>query len=51
MKKWLLECSIEAIDIDHEEIIESETEPDFWTCYGIATEHDCGFWTISEMEE
>lgn len=51
MKKWELVCSKEAIDIDYETIIESEDEPDFWTCYEIAMDHDCGFWTISELEE
>ena len=29
MKKWQLSCSIDGINIDHEEVIYSDTEPDF----------------------
>jgi len=49
MKKWILTCSIDAVDIDYEEIITSDTEPDFWTCDGIAQAHGCDFWTIDEF--
>lgn len=49
MKKWLLTCSIDAVDIDYEEIITSDTEPDFWTCSDIAQEHGCDFWTVDEF--
>ena len=31
MKKWILTCSVDAVEIDYEEIITSDTEPDFWT--------------------
>ena len=49
MKKWILTCSIDAIDIDYEEIITSDTEPDFWTCSEIAESHGCDFWTVDEF--
>ena len=49
MKKWILTCSIDAVDIDYEEIITSDTEPDFWTCNDIAQEHGCDFWTVDEF--
>ena len=49
MKKWILTCSIDAVDIDYEEILASDTEPDFWTCNDIAQEHGCDFWTVDEF--
>ena len=48
MKKWILTASIDAVNIDFETVIESETEPDFWTCNSIAEEHGCNYWTIDE---
>jgi len=51
MKKWILSCSKKAISIDYEEIINSEEEPDFWTCYEIAEKHDCEWFSIYEMGE
>lgn len=54
MKKWLLTCSVDAIDIDFEKEIMSETEPDFWYCDGIARENGCEWWMlefIGEVEE
>lgn len=50
MRKWLLTCSIDAIDVDYETIIESETEPDWWICANIAREHDCEWWTLEECK-
>lgn len=49
MKKWLLVCSADAVEIDYETIIESETEPDFWTCYDIAEEHSCSWFYVEEV--
>lgn len=49
--KWLLDCSIDASMIDYSEVLESDLEPDFWTCYDIANEHRCEFWTLSEFVE
>ena len=46
--KWLLTCSKDAIDIDFETIIESDTEPDFWECDSIAQEHGCDWWFVDE---
>lgn len=51
MKKWLLTCSVDAVNIDHEEIIESETEPDFWTCHEIANAHGCEWWSLEEITQ
>lgn len=49
--KWLLTCSIDAINVDYMEVLESDLEPDFWTCDDIANDHGCEFWTVSEFEE
>ena len=49
MKKWLLTASVDAIDIDFETVIESETEPGFWTCCHIAEEHGCEWWSIEQI--
>lgn len=49
MKKWILTCSADAINIDFETDIESDTEPDYWACYDIATAHGCDYFTVSEM--
>lgn len=46
MKKWRLVCSTNGIMVDYEEIIESEEEPDFWTCQNIAQNHGCEFFHI-----
>ena len=51
MKKWILTCSIDGIGIDFETVITSETEPGFWTCYEIAENHGCVFFTITEAGE
>ena len=51
MKQWLLTCSIDAVDIDYEQIIESETEPGFWECEEIAEEHGCEWWSLEEELE
>ena len=50
MKKWILTCSTDAIDIDFEEVIESENEPDFWTCQNMADAHGCGYWYCEELK-
>lgn len=49
--KWLLDMSVDAINLDYSEFLESDSEPDFWYCYEIAEKHGCSFWTISEFEE
>ena len=49
MKKWLLTCSIDAIDIDFETVVFSEEEPVFWTCEEIAQANGCDFWTVCEL--
>lgn len=49
MKKWRLTASVNGVLIDFETLIESETEPDFWTCYDLAREYDCDFFTVEEV--
>lgn len=49
MKKWLLECSIDAVNIDYETVIESETEPAWWDCENIARSHGCEWWSVEEQ--
>lgn len=49
MKKWYIVCSKDAIDIDYEEIIESENEPEFWELYEIAEKHDCEWFACDEI--
>lgn len=49
-RQWRLIASIDGINVDYEEIIESEEEPDFWTCEIIAEDHMCDFWYIEELE-
>lgn len=46
--KWLLTCSKDAIEIDFETVIESETEPGFWECYDIASRNGCEFFSIEQ---
>jgi hypothetical protein len=50
MRTWRLTCSIDADNIDYEEIITSETEPDYWTCYAIAEDHGCEFFNVTEVQ-
>lgn len=51
MKKWLLTASVDGVNIDYEEIIESNDEPGFWTCYEIAEAHGCDFFSVDEITE
>ena len=49
MKKWELTASIDGNMLDYSEILESETEPDFWSCYDIAAAHGCPYFNVSEV--
>ena len=49
MKKWLLTCSVDAVDVDFETVLFSEEEPSFWTCNDIAQTNGCDFWTVCEL--
>lgn len=51
MKKWLLTCSKDAVDIDFETTISSKTEPEFWDCYDIAMQHGCSFFTVDPAQK
>lgn len=51
MKKWLFWASVDAVNIDFETIIESENEPDFWTCQSLAEENGCDYWSIEQYDE
>ena len=48
MKKFRLTCSVDAVEIDYEEIIVVEKEPSWRTCEEIANEHGCKWWSIEE---
>lgn len=50
MRRWLLTCSIDGVNIDYEAILESPEEPDFWTCYNLAEDHGCSFWSLDRWE-
>ena len=50
MKQWLLVCSTDGNKIDWTTVINSDSEPDFWTCYDLATSHGCEFFTVDEAE-
>ena len=50
MRKWRLDCSIDAINIDYSTTIESNEEPDWWTCEEIAKEHGCEWWMFEETK-
>lgn len=49
--RWLLTCSVDAVDVDYEQIIDSDEEPGYWECDEIAQEHGCDWWSICELEE
>lgn len=46
MKKYVLMCSTDGINIDFETEIQAETEPGFWDCQTIASANGCDFWSI-----
>ena len=50
MNKWRIICSRDADEIDYEEIISSEAEPDFWTCHDIAEKHGCDYFIVEMVE-
>ena len=50
MRNWRLICSVDENDINYEEIIPSDVEPDFWTCYAIAENHGCPYFDVEEVE-
>ena len=49
MKKWYFTASRDAVEIDFETIIESDTEPGFWDCYELAASHGCEFFIVTEI--
>ena len=51
MAKYRLTCSVDAVGIDYEEIIESDSEPSFWDCNEIAEQHGCPWWYCEEIAE
>ena len=50
MNKWRIICSRAADEIDDEEIISSEAEPNFWTCHDIAEKHGCDYFIVEMVE-
>ena len=51
MKKWLLTCSVDGVNIDFETTITSKQEPSFWACQSTAEAHDCNFWSLEQIQE
>ena len=49
MRKWRIVCSVDADNIDYEEVILSEDEPDFWLCQEIADAHGCQYVDVTEV--
>ena len=49
MKKWHFTASRDAVEIDFETVIESDTEPGFWDYYELAALHGCEFFSVSEV--
>ena len=49
MRKWLFTASRDGINVDFETVLESDHEPDFWTCYDIADAHGCPYFNVSEV--
>lgn len=47
--KWIITCSVDTIDIDYEQEIESKKEPGFWTCEEIARSHGCDYWSLEAV--
>lgn len=48
IKKWILTCSTDAIEINFQTVLFSETEPDFWTCEAIAAANNCEWFFVEE---
>lgn len=51
MKKWLLTCSVDGVNIDYEATLDAPTEPSFWTCQEIAEDHGCTLWALEQIRE
>lgn len=46
---YYITCSVDAIDIDYEQEIESEKELGFWECEEIARSHGCDYWSLEAV--
>ena len=51
MKKWSLVCSKDGNTVDYEQIIMSDTEPDYEECLAIMEAHGCEFFRVDEETE
>ena len=49
-KQWILTASVDGNMVDFECIINSDNEPDFWTCQELAQNHGCEFWMVDELQ-
>ena len=49
MRTYILQASVDGINIDYEEAIQAAAEPDFWSLEEIAEAHGCAFWTCEEV--
>lgn len=50
-KIWLLQCTVNGSDIDHEEMLYSSQKPSDETCRQIATRHGCKAYHVQETSE
>lgn len=48
-RRWRLICSVDAVGIDYETILEDDNEPHWTTCQTIAEAHGCTWWTLEEV--
>jgi len=51
MKTWYFTASRDGVDIDYSATLRSDSEPGFWTCYKLASQHGCTFWYIEPAQE
>lgn len=49
--QWLLMCSTDAVYVNFEQVIQSESEPDWWYCQEIAEENGCEWWCLEKLTE
>ena len=50
MKNYLLTCSKNGVDVNFETTIKTSKKPDFWSCYDIAIDNGCEFFSIDEVK-
>lgn len=51
MKKYLIIASVDGVDIDFTQEINSDGEPDFYQVYDLCMEHGCPFFHVSKLDK